>query len=133
MKLITVAKLLMIFVGISGCFSVLFGAWLAHGGQSLPLASQERLMTALTYQFIHTLALMLTLILYKLDTKAMLLIAGILFASGIVLFSGSLYIKTLFDVLSFGKLAPSGGLSFALAWLLVGFAGTKVFVHKLGN
>ena len=123
----------MIFVGISGCFSVLFGAWLAHGGQSLPLASQERLITALTYQFIHTLALMLTLILYKQHTTAMLLSAVILFALGIVFFSGSLYIKTLFNVLSIGKLAPIGGLSFALAWLLVGFAGTKMFDQKLGN
>jgi uncharacterized membrane protein YgdD (TMEM256/DUF423 family) len=133
MKLITVAKLLMIFVGISGCFSVLFGAWLAHGGQSLPLASQERLMTALTYQFFHTLALMLTIILYKLHEKAIVLIAGILFVVGIVFFSGSLYIRTLFDVLSIGKLAPLGGLSFALAWLVVGFAGTKMFDQKLGN
>jgi uncharacterized membrane protein YgdD (TMEM256/DUF423 family) len=112
---------------------VLFGAWLAHGGQSLPLASQERLMTALTYQFFHTLALMLTIILYKLHSKAILLSAGILFALGIVFFSGSLYIKTIFDVLSIGKLAPSGGLSFALAWLLVGFAGTKMFDQKLGK
>jgi len=133
MKLMPLAKLLMIFVGISGCFSVLFGAWLAHGGQSLPLASQERLMTALTYQFFHTLALMLTITLYKLHKHFLILAAGILFALGIVFFSGSLYIKTLFDVLSIGKLAPFGGLSFALAWLLVGVAGTKMFDHKLGN
>ena len=123
----------MIFVGISGCFSVLFGAWLAHGGQSLPMVSQERLMTALTYQFFHTLALWLTIILYKLHSKVILLIAGGLFALGISFFSGSLYIKTIFDVLSIGKLAPLGGLSFALAWLLIGFAGTKMFDQKLGN
>ena len=123
----------MIFVGISGCFSVLFGAWLAHGGQSLPMVSQERLMTALTYQFFHTLALWLTIILYKLHSKVILLIAGGLFALGIAFFSGSLYIKTIFDVLSIGKLAPLGGLSFALAWLLIGFAGTKMFDQKLGN
>ena len=133
MKYLFVAKLLMIFVGISGCFSVLFGAWLAHGGQSLALASQERLMTALTYQFYHTLALMLTIILYKLYNNVMVLAAAVLFALGIVFFSASLYIKTLFDVLSIGKLAPFGGLSFALAWLLVGFAGTKMFDQKLGN
>ncbi|MGB1262946.1 MAG: DUF423 domain-containing protein [Cognaticolwellia sp.] len=86
MKLVTLAKLLMIFVGISGCFSVLFGAWLAHGGQSLALSSQERLTTALTYQFFHTLALMLTVILYKLHKHVMLLIAGSLFAVGILFF-----------------------------------------------
>ncbi len=123
----------MIFVGISGCFSVLFGAWLAHGGQSLPLASQERLMSALTYQFFHTLALLLCITLFTLRKQMLIIAAGMLFAVGIVAFSGSLYIKTLFDVLSVGKLAPFGGLSFALAWLLLGFAGTKMFDHKLGN
>lgn len=123
----------MIFVGISGCFSVLFGAWLAHGGQLLPVASQERLVTALTYQFYHTLALMLAITLYKLHASVTLIVAGILFVLGIILFSGSLYIKTLFDVLSIGKLAPFGGLSFALAWLLIGFAGIKMFDQKLGN
>ena len=52
MKTIKLAKLLVLFVGISGCFSVLFGAWLAHGGQSLSIALQDRLSIALQYQFI---------------------------------------------------------------------------------
>lgn len=133
MNTVKIAKLLTLFVGISGCFSVLFGAWLAHGGQALPLALQDRLSIALQYQFIHTLALILTIILYKVHRNIVLIFAAIFFALGIILFSGSLYIKTFFDVTMIGKLAPSGGLSFALAWLLLGFAGAKMFQHKLGN
>ena len=133
MNTVKIAKLLTLFVGISGCFSVLFGAWLAHGGQALPLALQDRLSIALQYQFIHTLALILTIILYKVHRNIVLIFAAIFFAIGIILFSGSLYIKTFFDVTMIGKLAPSGGLSFALAWLLLGFAGAKMFQHKLGN
>ena len=133
MNSINFAKLLTIFIGISGCFSVLFGAWLAHGGQHLPEALQSRLSTALLYQFIHTLALIVTIILYRLERSVLSLVAATFFALGIILFSGSLYIKTFFDAVMIGKLAPSGGLSFALAWLLLGFAGTKMFQHKLGE
>jgi uncharacterized membrane protein YgdD (TMEM256/DUF423 family) len=133
MHTVKIAKFLTLFVGISGCFSVLFGAWLAHGGQALPLGLQDRLSIALQYQFIHTLALVLTIILYKVHRNIVLVLAAIFFALGIMLFSGSLYIKTFFDVTMIGKLAPFGGLSFALAWLLLGFAGSKMFQHKLGN
>jgi uncharacterized membrane protein YgdD (TMEM256/DUF423 family) len=133
MYAVKIAKLLILFVGISGCFSVLFGAWLAHGGQALPLELQDRLSIALQYQFIHTLALLLTIVLFKVHRNPVLIFAAIFFALGIILFSGSLYIKTFFDAIMIGKLAPSGGLSFALAWLLLGFSGSKMFQHKLGN
>jgi uncharacterized membrane protein YgdD (TMEM256/DUF423 family) len=119
----------MIFIGISGCFSVLFGAWLAHGGQVLPLTSQERLATALQYQFIHTLALFLSVTLYIIQPRKVLLLSAFLFVLGILMFSGSLYIKTFIDIQLIGKLAPLGGLSFAFAWLCIGFAGK----HLLGN
>lgn len=128
-----IAKLLTLFVGISGCFSVLFGAWLAHGGQHLPEALQSRLATAHLYQFIHTLALMVSIVLYRVNNNILSLAAAFCFTLGIICFSGSLYIKTFFDVAIVGKLAPSGGLLFALAWLLLGFAGTKMFQHKLGE
>lgn len=133
MKKTNIVILLIIFVGISGCFSVLFGAWLSHGGQHLPVALQDRLSTALLYQFIHTLALMMAIIMYRLNNSVLLVVAAIFFTLGIILFSGSLYIKTFFDVMMITKLAPSGGLSFALAWLILGFAGTKMFQHKLGE
>lgn len=129
-KIMTVLAL---FVGISGCFSVLFGAWLAHGGPVLPIALQERLSTALQYQFIHTLALMLTIILYKVHRHLVLVFTAIFYTFGVLLFSGSLYIKTFFDMAVIGKFAPIGGLSFALAWLLLGFVSSKMFQHKLGK
>ena len=93
MYVVNIAKLLTLFVGISGCFSVLFGAWLAHGGQALPLELQDRLSIALQYQFIHTLALILTIILYKVHSNIVLIFTAIFFALGIILFSGSLYLS----------------------------------------
>jgi uncharacterized membrane protein YgdD (TMEM256/DUF423 family) len=120
-----ISKYLMVFVGLSGAFSVLFGAWLAHAGIHLPMLSQTRLKTALNYQLIHTLALFMVLLWYKISPRNLILAAAILFVFGIVAFSGSLYIKTFFIIEFIGKFAPFGGLSMALAWLLVAIAGKK--------
>lgn len=123
MKIVDMSKLLLVFVGISGCFSVLFGAWLAHGGQVLPELVKYRLANALQYQFIHTLALLAVMVWYQNRQSNWLLMSGACFFIGILCFSGSLYLKTLFDFTLIGKMAPFGGLSFALGWLLLALAG----------
>ena len=121
-------KAMMIFVGISGCFSVLFGAWLAHGGQALPLKVQASLATALQYQFFHTLALLACLVWLK-NTKPskILLTACIGFVIGILCFSGTVYLKSIFELTFIGKLTPFGGIAFALAWLLLALESKNNF------
>jgi uncharacterized membrane protein YgdD (TMEM256/DUF423 family) len=124
-----IIQFLMIFVGVSGCFSVLFGAWLAHGGQVLPINVQSSLHTALRYQLFHTLALMATLVWLisspvKVSSK-ILLSAAIGFFVGILCFSGTIYIKTFFSFPLVGKLTPFGGISLAIAWLLLSVEGKK--------
>ena len=133
MKIEQLIKFLLVFVGISGCFSVLFGAWLAHGGQSLSIEVQLRLAKALQYQFFHTLALLLTLVWTLCRPTKWLVSAAISFVVGILFFSGSLYVKTFFDIAIIGKLAPFGGISLALGWLLLALAGktAKIGTTKL--
>ncbi len=123
-----VVKYLMIFVGVSGCFSVLFGAWLAHAGQALPINVQSTLKTALQYQLFHTLALLVALVwaITNLSVRApskVLLAACIAFFVGILCFSGSIYIKTFFSFAFMAKLTPFGGISLAVAWLLLSIEG----------
>ncbi|MFQ3266194.1 MAG: uncharacterized membrane protein YgdD (TMEM256/DUF423 family) [Colwellia sp.] len=121
-------KWLMIIVGISGCFSVLFGAWLAHGGQTLPVNVQSSLATALQYQFIHTLALFATLVWLKATKPSkVLLVASCAFVVGLLCFCGTIYIKSFFDLDVIGKLTPFGGISFAIAWLLLALEGKNNF------
>ncbi len=115
---------MMIFVGISGCFSVLFGAWLAHGGQSLASNVQQNLSTALQYQLFHTLALLMCLLWAKCLTASKLIISAcICFTLGILFFSGTIYIKSIFEITLIGKVTPIGGILFALAWLMLAFEG----------
>ena len=121
-------KCMVIIVGISGCFSVLFGAWLAHGGQTLPVNVQSSLATALQYQFIHTLALLATLVWLKTAKSSKVLLgASIAFVVGILCFCGTIYIKSFFELAIIGKLTPFGGISFALAWLLLALEGKNNF------
>ena len=119
-------RCMMIFVGISGCFSVLFGAWLAHGGQSLASNVQSSLATALQYQLFHTIALFVCLVWAKVEPPSKILItASLCFILGVLCFSGAIYIKSIFEIHAIGKLAPIGGISFALAWLLLALEGKK--------
>ena len=124
----TLVKSMMIFVGISGCFSVLFGAWLAHGDQTLQVKVQSSLATALQYQFFHTLALLVTLVWLKVTKPSKVLVSAcIAFVTGILLFCGVIYIKSFSELALIGKLTPFGGIAFALGWLLLAFESKNNF------
>ena len=89
---------------------------------------QLTLKTALQYQLFHTLALLIVLIwaITSLSVRApskVLLAACIGFFIGILCFSGSIYIKTFFGFTLVGKLTPFGGISLAVAWLLLSIEG----------
>jgi len=120
------SRYLYIFVGISGCFSVLFGAWLAHGASHISMEDLSRLNTALNYQFIHTLALFVALIWFQKNaTIIWLKISVVLFCLGIIGFSGTLYLKYLAGISFIGVITPYGGMMLALAWLSLAIAGKK--------
>jgi uncharacterized membrane protein YgdD (TMEM256/DUF423 family) len=114
----------MVFVGISGCFSVLFGAWLAHAAQGLTESTQSSLATALQYQLFHTLALLCCLVLARTKPASRLLLTACIgFTLGILCFSGTIYLKSFFELPLLAKLTPFGGISLALAWFLLAFEG----------
>ena len=120
----TFIGLMVIFIGISGCFSVLFGAWLAHAGQSLAANTQQSMATALQYQLFHTLALFLCILWAKcLGASKLMFSACICFSLGILCFSGTIYIKSIFEISWIGKMTPIGGILFALAWLMLALEG----------
>ncbi|MFD2168376.1 DUF423 domain-containing protein [Thalassotalea euphylliae] len=120
-----VQRIFACFVGISGAFCVLFGAWLAHAGEHLQADILVRLETAHLYQVIHTLALLAITVWCRTQPSKVLVFAQSLMLIGIAFFSVSLYLKTLFAMPVIGKLAPLGGISLALAWLSLIFVGNK--------
>ena len=103
--------------------AVTLGAFGAHGlkGQ-LTAAALETFQTGVSYQFYHSLGLILIgVILPANKPSAMLSAAGWLMLAGILLFSGSLYLLSTTGIRSIGIVTPFGGLSLIVAWLMLAF------------
>lgn len=74
---------------------------------------------AVQYQLVHGLGIILIALLYQQFGRPMLRWAGILMLIGIFLFSGSIYATALGAPAGLGQIAPYGGFSFMLGWLLL--------------
>ena len=94
----------------------------------LPLQELESIQTAVTYQMTHAIALFLAGILYRTYRSKSIKVAGYLFFTGVLLFSGSIYLRILLAHTGFPKnnfaaiITPFGGVSFIIGWLLLVFA-----------
>jgi uncharacterized membrane protein YgdD (TMEM256/DUF423 family) len=78
----------------------------------------EVLQTALHFQYFHSLGLLAVGLLLDRVPTAWLRLAGWLLLTGIVLFSGSLYLLLAGAPRLLGVLTPLGGLALIAAWML---------------
>ena len=103
-----------------GILAVAVGAFGAHALKSRVspdlLSSFE---TGARYQMYHALALILLGIAAQSMSSPLMEWSGWLFVGGIVLFSGSLYLRVLTDVSAFGAVTPFGGLCFMAGWIFL--------------
>jgi uncharacterized membrane protein YgdD (TMEM256/DUF423 family) len=107
--------------GIFAFLAVALGAFGAHLlRDQLGAALSQTFETGVRYQMFHALALVLVDVMRGRTTNgghAALGIAGVLFAVGIVLFSGSLYAMALTGARGFGAITPLGGVAFLAGWI----------------
>lgn len=104
--------------------SVVAGAFGAHSLENM--VSSERLATfetGVTYQMYHAFGLMIVGWFGRDNLRNKLRFAGIAFLSGIVLFSGSLYVLVLTDTGWLGAITPLGGIAFIIGWVLLALEG----------
>lgn len=73
--------------------------------------------TAVLYQMVHALALLVCGLLARDSERKSLIIAGWCFGLGVLLFSGSLYGLSLGGPGWLGPVTPLGGLTFIAGWL----------------
>lgn len=106
---------------VFGCLGVAAGAFGAHAlrGRVPPdlLAVFE---TGARYQMYHALALLAA---SRVAGRRCGRLAGWMFAAGIVLFSGSLYVLALSGVRWLGAVTPFGGAAFLAGWIALALAG----------
>jgi uncharacterized membrane protein YgdD (TMEM256/DUF423 family) len=106
---------------IGGATGVIIGAFAAHGLRSVLSEENLRIFhTAVEYQFYHSFALIICGIFTEKNKSKYPIAAGYLFLSGIILFSGSLYVLAINSSLgAAGMITPLGGLSFIAGWVLL--------------
>jgi uncharacterized membrane protein YgdD (TMEM256/DUF423 family) len=115
------SKTILFIAFLSGALAVILGAFGAHLWKShlLEKGSIDTYKTAVLYHFIHSVMMVLDGILYHVKPSRMKWLSAILFFSGILLFSGSLYGLSLTGISMLGTITPFGGLCLIAAWLLL--------------
>ncbi|AHZ70915.1 MULTISPECIES: DUF423 domain-containing protein [Pseudomonas] len=112
------------FFGFTG---VALGAFAAHGLKNRLTPEYLAIFhTGVTYQLVHTLALLGVALLATQIPGRLITWAGASFAIGILLFSGSLYLLTLTGVSKLGIVTPFGGLAFLVGWFCLGLAAWRL-------
>ena len=98
--------------------TIVIGAFGAHYLKDILGESMDVFKTGIWYQMFHSIAL-LFLALFSKIYQQNCNIVFFLFVFGIVLFSGSLYVISIFKYSLIGVLTPIGGSLFIIAWLLL--------------
>ena len=107
---------------VLGFAGVALGAFGAHGlRQKLTPELMNAYQTGVLYHLLHAVVLV-ALALYGRATAAPVTLPGALFAIGILLFSGSLYVLAITGVSKLGMITPLGGLCFLAGWAALFFA-----------
>ena len=116
-RIFVIAGSLLAFVGIA------LGAFASHGLRSVlepqALATFE---IGVRYQMYHALALIALAPLHMRWPVRLLRAAGVLFFTGTLLFSGSLYLLAFGAPRALAFVAPFGGAAMIAGWLAFAFA-----------
>jgi uncharacterized membrane protein YgdD (TMEM256/DUF423 family) len=108
---------------IALALAVMIGAFGAHGLRGrLDDYSMGVYERAVFYHFIHALGLLIVSIMPR---RPLLTWVSWLLLSGIVLFSGSLYVLAITGVRTLGAITPFGGLCFIAAWLTLAISAVR--------
>ncbi|MBC9252611.1 hypothetical protein A9179_20290 [Pseudomonas alcaligenes] len=120
------SRIFLLLAAFAGFTGVALGAFAAHGLKARLSAEYLAVFqTGAHYQMLHALALFGVALLARQLPGRLLGAAGSLFALGILLFSGSLYVLALSGISRLGMITPFGGLAFLAGWLCLGLAAWR--------
>lgn len=112
------ARLFIALGALAAGLAVALGAAAAHVPAVVQAATNPSFVTALQLHQVHALGLLAVgLVADRLPASRAVLAAGALLVAGLLLFSGNLYLRTLWGIDSFRSLVPWGGGAWMLAWL----------------
>lgn len=123
-------KSILRLAAILGTLAVAIGAFGAHGLAPLLVqyGREATFETAVKYHFYHTLAIFLVGVLQATGQVNKFFSYSVYsFLSGILVFSGSLYVLSLTNASWLGAVTPIGGLAFILGWIFLFVGSGKSF------
>lgn len=129
MKEVNQSKLSRVFIisaAISGFLATCLGAFGAHALKSkISMDMFDVYQTGVSYQFYHSLVLLLLgLLIIHYDNKYLRL-SGVMFGVGILFFSGSLYLLAITGIKPIGIITPFGGVAFLIGWFMLALGCIK--------
>ncbi len=120
-------KTIILLGAVFGALGVGIGAFGAHGLK--PVVSADMLAnfeTGVRYHLIHVLALFAAaFVATRFPESTLPLVAGWLFAAGILVFSGSLYLMALTGMRWLGAVTPIGGVAMIAGWVCLAIAASR--------
>ena len=115
-------KSFIVIGAVFGFLAVAAGAFGAHALKSRLSADFLVIFeTAVRYQMVHALALILSALVFAAHPHSWIKLGGFLFVAGILIFSGSLYLLVFSGVKAWGAVTPVGGLALLAGWLALAF------------
>ncbi len=125
-------QILFVITALTAALAVFLGAFGAHGLK--PLLSEYQLMIyekAVFYQFVHVLASFVALLASLFFRNEKFQTTSILFLTGVLLFSGSLYGLAIYDLFPLpkfilGPITPLGGMLFTIGWIWLAYCFSQV-------
>ncbi|WP_423246402.1 DUF423 domain-containing protein [Methylococcus sp. ANG] len=117
----------LVTTGIAGFTGVAMGAFGAHGLKNVIAPEMLAVyQTGVQYHFWHALGLgLVTLLRAQASPSRPLAWAAWLMLTGIILFSGSLYLLAVSGIRWLGMITPFGGMAFLAAWACVAVHGWR--------
>ncbi len=108
---------------LSAAVGVALGAFGAHSLRNLvPEASVSVFETGVRYHVYHALGLLAVAWAATRFGGSLVYLSGWLFVTGILLFSGSLYLLVITGQRWLALVTPLGGVAFILGWLMLAWA-----------
>ena len=102
------------------CLAVVFGAFGAHGLKSRVTPEMLAVFeTGVRYHFYHALGLIIIGVMGFHLPESQLQFPALLMSTGILIFSGTLYVLVLTGQKWLGAVTPIGGLMLIVSWLLL--------------
>ncbi|MDD2639986.1 MAG: DUF423 domain-containing protein [Arcobacteraceae bacterium] len=103
--------------------AVSLGAFGAHGLKKIITPDMLSVcQTGVQYQFYHALGLLGVAFIAHVNSTKLVNMAGNLMFTGVMIFSGSLYLLVILNIKWLGAITPIGGVLMVVSWVLLAWS-----------